>query len=104
MGAYYFQYIGQQALILSCHYVTPYPIKTCRPRCLQIPKHNNTKSSFATPAEGERNKVFRFVMNNVSAIILDIPCPNADLEFKTTASEVAGMEFIELDPNYKWKR
>lgn len=45
-------------------------------------------------AEGEYNKVFRLVMDNGSIAIARIPCPNAGPAFKTTASEVATMDFV----------
>jgi hypothetical protein len=44
--------------------------------------------------EGGYNKVFRLVMDNGSAVIARIPCPNAGPAFNTTASEVATMEFV----------
>ncbi|KAH6676223.1 kinase-like domain-containing protein, partial [Halenospora varia] len=44
-------------------------------------------------AEGGYNKVFKLVMDNDSVAIARIPCPNAGPAFKTTASEVATMEF-----------
>ncbi|KAG4433485.1 hypothetical protein IFR05_011023 [Cadophora sp. M221] len=43
--------------------------------------------------EGGYNKVFRLVMDNGSVDIARIPCPNAGPPFKTTASEVATMDF-----------
>ena len=45
-------------------------------------------------AEGGYNKVFKLVMDNGSVAIARIPCPNAGPAFKTTASEVATMEFV----------
>lgn len=45
-------------------------------------------------AEGGYNKVFRLVMDNGSVAIARIPCPNAGPAFKTTASEVATMDFV----------
>lgn len=45
-------------------------------------------------AEGGYNKVFRLVMDNGSIAIARIPCPNAGPAFKTTASEVATMDFV----------
>ncbi|KFY16810.1 hypothetical protein V492_01078 [Pseudogymnoascus sp. VKM F-4246] len=44
-------------------------------------------------AEGGYNKVFRLVMDNGAVAIARIPCPSAGPAFKTTASEVATMEF-----------
>ncbi|KAI9699844.1 MAG: Phosphotransferase enzyme [Bogoriella megaspora] len=44
-------------------------------------------------AEGGFNKVFRLAMNNGSVVIARIPNPNAGPSFKTTASEVATMNF-----------
>ncbi|OBT42111.1 hypothetical protein VE00_06510 [Pseudogymnoascus sp. WSF 3629] len=44
-------------------------------------------------AEGGYNKVFRLVMDNGSVAIARIPCPNAGPAFKSTASEVATMDF-----------
>lgn len=43
--------------------------------------------------EGGYNKVFKLVMDNGSVAIARIPCHNAGPAFKTTASEVATMEF-----------
>ncbi|PVH75331.1 hypothetical protein DL98DRAFT_551674 [Cadophora sp. DSE1049] len=43
--------------------------------------------------EGGYNKVFKLVMDNGSVAIARIPCPNAGPPFKTTASEVATMDF-----------
>ncbi|CZT48640.1 related to FMP29 Found in Mitochondrial Proteome [Rhynchosporium secalis] len=43
--------------------------------------------------EGGYNKVFKLVMDNGSVAIARIPCPNAGPAFKTTASEVATMDF-----------
>jgi hypothetical protein len=45
-------------------------------------------------AEGGYNKVFKLVMDNGSVAIARIPCPNAGPPFKTTASEVATMDFV----------
>jgi hypothetical protein len=45
-------------------------------------------------AEGGFNKVFRLVTNNGSVAIARIPNPNAGPPFKTTASEVATMDFV----------
>lgn len=45
-------------------------------------------------AEGGYNKVFKLVMDNGSVAIARIPCPNAGPAFKTTASEVATMDFV----------
>ena len=44
--------------------------------------------------EGGYNKVFRLVMDNGSAVIARIPNPNAGPAYKTTASEVATMDFV----------
>ncbi|GAB7355411.1 hypothetical protein MBLNU459_g5928t1 [Dothideomycetes sp. NU459] len=44
-------------------------------------------------AEGGSNKVFRLVMDDSSVVIARIPTPNAGPPFKTTASEVATMDF-----------
>ncbi|KAF4617962.1 hypothetical protein G7Y89_g15021 [Cudoniella acicularis] len=43
--------------------------------------------------EGKYNKLFKLVMDNSSVAIARIPCPNAGPAFKTTASEVATLEF-----------
>ena len=45
-------------------------------------------------AEGRYSKVFRLVMDNGSVAIARIPCPNAGPAFKSTASEVATMDFV----------
>lgn len=45
-------------------------------------------------AEGGFNKVFRLVMDDNSIVIARIPNPNAGPPFKTTASEVATMDFV----------
>lgn len=45
-------------------------------------------------AEGGYNKVFKLVMDNGSVAIARIPNPNAGPAYKTTASEVATMEFV----------
>src|SRR2546423_4628679 len=45
-------------------------------------------------AEGGFNKVFRLVMNNGSVVIARIPNPNAGPALRTTASEVATMDFV----------
>ncbi|CAD6448374.1 ea77e627-0550-48d3-b66d-8400f355dfdf [Sclerotinia trifoliorum] len=47
-------------------------------------------------AEGGYNKVFRLVMDNGSAVIARIPNPNAGPAYKTTASEVATMDFARV--------
>ena len=47
-------------------------------------------------AEGGYNKVFRLVMDNGYVAIARIPNPNAGPAHKTTASEVATMEFVRL--------
>jgi len=44
--------------------------------------------------EGGYNKVFKLVMDNGSVAIARIPCPNTGPLFKTTASEVATMDFV----------
>ncbi|KAL2067763.1 hypothetical protein VTL71DRAFT_15859 [Oculimacula yallundae] len=43
--------------------------------------------------EGGYNKVFKLIMDNGAVAIARIPCPNAGPPFKTTASEVATMDF-----------
>jgi hypothetical protein len=45
-------------------------------------------------AEGGFNKVFRLVMNDDSVVIARIPDHSAGPPFKTTASEVATMDFV----------
>jgi hypothetical protein len=45
-------------------------------------------------AEGGFNKVFRLVMDDGAVVIARIPNPNAGPPFKTTASEVATMDFV----------
>ena len=50
--------------------------------------------SMAKLAEGGFNKVFRLVMDNGSVVIARIPNPNAGPPFKSTASEVATMDFV----------
>jgi hypothetical protein len=45
-------------------------------------------------AEGGYNKGFKLVMDNGSVAIARIPCPNSGPAFKTTASEVATMDFV----------
>ena len=47
-------------------------------------------------AEGGYNKVFRLVMNNGSVVIARLPNPNAGPAHKTTASEVATMDFVRF--------
>ncbi|KAL9097474.1 MAG: hypothetical protein Q9165_000370 [Trypethelium subeluteriae] len=49
--------------------------------------------SMSKLAEGGFNKVFRLVMDDGSVVIARIPNPNAGPPFKTTASEVATMDF-----------
>jgi len=44
--------------------------------------------------EGGYNKVFKLVMDNGCVAIARVPCPNAGPACKTTASEVATMEFV----------
>ncbi|KAL9101634.1 MAG: hypothetical protein Q9163_003132 [Psora crenata] len=48
--------------------------------------------------EGGYNKVFTLVMDNDSVAIARIPCLNAGPAFKTTASEVATIEFVSHSP------
>jgi hypothetical protein len=45
-------------------------------------------------AEGGLHKVFRLVVDNGTIVIARIPNPNAGPPFKTTASEVATMDFV----------
>jgi hypothetical protein len=45
-------------------------------------------------AEGGYNKVFKLRMDNGAVAIARIPYPNAGPSFKTTASEVATMDFV----------
>jgi len=40
--------------------------------------------------------VFRLVMDNGSVVIARIPNPNSGPAYKTTASEVATMDFVRL--------
>jgi len=47
-------------------------------------------------AEGGYNKVFRLVMDNGAVAIARIPNPNAGPAYKTTASEVATMDFVRF--------
>jgi hypothetical protein len=47
-------------------------------------------------AEGGYNKVFRLVMDNGSVAIARIPNPNAGPAQRTTASEVATMDFVSF--------
>ncbi|KAF2756096.1 hypothetical protein EJ05DRAFT_502559 [Pseudovirgaria hyperparasitica] len=49
--------------------------------------------SISKLAEGGFNKVFRLVMDDGTVVIARIPNPNAGPLFKTTASEVATMDF-----------
>jgi hypothetical protein len=49
-------------------------------------------------AEGGFNKVFRLVMDDNSTVIARIPYPNVGRSCKTTASEVAAMEFVSCLP------
>lgn len=57
-------------------------------------------------AEGGYNKVFRLVMDNGSVAIARIPNPNAGPAHRTTASEVATMDFVRfllsLIPRTHW--
>ena len=48
--------------------------------------------------EGGYNKVFKLVMDTGAVAIARIPCPNAGPPVKTTASEVATMDFV----SYCW--
>ncbi|KAH8591566.1 hypothetical protein B0O99DRAFT_654279 [Bisporella sp. PMI_857] len=48
----------------------------------------------AAESIGGYNKVFKLVIYNSSVAIARIPCPNSRPAFKTTASEVATMEFV----------
>jgi hypothetical protein len=50
--------------------------------------------SMSKLAEGGFNKIFRLVMNDGTIVIARIPNPNAGPPFKTTASEVATMDFV----------
>jgi len=50
--------------------------------------------SISKLAEGGFNKVFRLVMDDGNIVIARIPNPNAGPLFKTTASEVATMDFV----------
>lgn len=50
--------------------------------------------SISKLAEGGFNKVFRLVMDDGTIVIARIPNPNAGPPFKTTASEVATMDFV----------
>lgn len=50
--------------------------------------------SISKLAEGGSNKVFRLMMDDGSIVIARIPNPNAGPPFKTTASEVATMDFV----------
>ena len=45
-------------------------------------------------AEGGSNKVFRLIMDDGSIVIARIPYPNPGPTFRTTASEVATMDFV----------
>lgn len=47
-------------------------------------------------AEGGYNKVFRLVMDNGAVAIARISNPNAGPAYKTTASEVATMDFVRF--------
>ncbi|UPX16985.1 uncharacterized protein EKO05_0007364 [Ascochyta rabiei] len=49
--------------------------------------------SMSKLAEGGFNKIFRLVMDDGTIVIARIPNPNAGPPFKTTASEVATMDF-----------
>ncbi|KAL6706710.1 Phosphotransferase enzyme [Coniothyrium glycines] len=49
--------------------------------------------SISKLAEGGFNKVFRLAMDDGTVVIARIPNPNAGPPFKTTASEVATMDF-----------
>jgi hypothetical protein len=50
--------------------------------------------SMSKLAEGGFNKIFRLVMNNGAIVVARIPNTNAGPPFKTTASEVATMDFV----------
>lgn len=50
--------------------------------------------SISKLAEGASNKVFRLAMNEGTIVIARIPNPNAGPVFKSTASEVATMDFV----------
>jgi hypothetical protein len=50
--------------------------------------------SISKLAEGGFNKVFRLIMEDGAIVIARIPNPNAGPPFKTTASEVATMDFV----------
>jgi hypothetical protein len=50
--------------------------------------------SISKLAEGGFNKVFRLVMDDGTVVIARIPNPNAGPPFRTTASEVATMDFV----------
>lgn len=50
--------------------------------------------SISKLAEGGFNRVFRLIMDDGSVAIARIPNPNAGPPFKTTASEVATMDFV----------
>ena len=52
--------------------------------------------SISKLAEGGFNKIFKLTMDNGSAVIARIPYPNAELSFKTMASEAATMDFVSL--------
>lgn len=51
-------------------------------------------NSMVKLAEGGYNKVFKLVMDNGVVAIARIPTPNPGPLFKTTASEVATMDFV----------
>jgi hypothetical protein len=53
-----------------------------------------TCASISKLAEGGFNKVFRLVMDDGTVVVARIPNPNAGPPFKTTASEVATMDFV----------
>lgn len=50
--------------------------------------------SISKLAEGGNNKVFRLTMDDDSTVIARVPNPNAGPAFRTTASEVATMDFV----------
>jgi hypothetical protein len=54
----------------------------------------HTCVSITKLTEGGYNKVFRLVMDNGSVAIARIPNPNAGPAHRTTASEVATMDFV----------
>ncbi|EGC47962.1 phosphotransferase enzyme family protein [Histoplasma capsulatum var. duboisii H88] len=57
---------------------------------------SRTCSCMIKLAEGGSNKVFRLTMDDGTTAIARIPHPNMGPPFKTTASEVATMDFVRL--------